>query len=175
MSIWKEQKAAAPGSPATAPVATPAPTEQAVKTDTPLRVQPTATDDVSRRMAERGSPKESLIAGDLTIEGKIEGAGHVRIAGRFKGDVHVQGNLTIEVGAKVTGGVRANTVIIAGELDGNIDSAMRVELVETGLITGDVKAGSLTVAAGSRMRGNVEFGWEGKSAPAFAKESGTAA
>ena len=35
--------------------------------------------------------KESLIAADLTIEGKIEGTGHVRIAGQFKGDVNVAG------------------------------------------------------------------------------------
>ena len=35
------------------------------------------------------------------------------------------------------------------------------ELLEGGVISGDVKAGSLTVAAGSRMRGQVEFGWEG--------------
>jgi cytoskeletal protein CcmA (bactofilin family) len=31
------------------------------------------------------------------------------------------------------------------------------------VINGDVKAGSLTVAAGSRMRGQVEFGYEGES------------
>jgi hypothetical protein len=31
------------------------------------------------------------------------------------------------------------------------------------VINGDVKAGSLTVAAGSRMRGQVEFGYEGEA------------
>ena len=70
--------------------------------------------------------KESLIASDLTIEGKIEGSGHVRIAGRFKGDVNVQGDLTIEAGAKLSGGVRAKRVVIAGELEGNIENAERV-------------------------------------------------
>ena len=62
----------------------------------------------------------TLIAEEITIEGKIEGSGHVRIAGRFKGDVHVQGDLSIEPGATLTGGVRANTVIIGGQIDGNI-------------------------------------------------------
>ena len=121
--------------------------------------------------------KESLIAADLNIEGKIEGAGHVRIAGRFKGDINVQGHLTIEAGAKVTGGVRANTVIIAGELEGNIDAASRVELLETGVLNGDLKSGSLTVAAGSRMRGQVEFGWEEKTTrvTSMKMEGGTAA
>jgi cytoskeletal protein CcmA (bactofilin family) len=50
---------------------------------------------------------ESIIAADLTIEGKIHGTGHVRIAGQFKGDVNVEGDLTIEKGAKLSGGVRA--------------------------------------------------------------------
>lgn len=104
--------------------------------------------------------KETLIAANLAIEGKIQGSGHVRVAGQFKGDVNVDGNLTIEQGAKVIGGVRASTVTIGGELEGNVDAASRVELLASGVLNGDVKAGSLTVAAGSRMRGNAEFGWE---------------
>ena len=106
--------------------------------------------------------KESVIAAGLTIEGKIEGSGHVRIAGQFKGDVIVQGNLTIEAGAHVTGGVKADTVVVGGQLDGNIDAASRVELLQTGVLNGELKAGSLTVAAGSRMRGKAEFGWDEK-------------
>jgi cytoskeletal protein CcmA (bactofilin family) len=103
---------------------------------------------------------ESLIAPDITIEGKIEGAGHVRIAGSFKGDVNVRGDLTIEPGARVTGSVRAEKVTIAGELIGNIESAVHVELLQSGALTGDLKAGSLSVAAGSRMRGQADFGWD---------------
>jgi cytoskeletal protein CcmA (bactofilin family) len=108
--------------------------------------------------------KESVIAAELTIEGKIEGAGHVRIAGRFKGDIHVDGNLTIEEGALLAGELRADTIVISGELQGNIQGASHVELMESGTITGDVKAGTMTVAKGSRMRGKAEFGWNGSSA-----------
>ena len=129
--------------------------------ETPAPAEPAPVVAVPRRAAEPQA-KESLIASDLTIEGKIEGTGHVRIAGRFKGDVNVQGDLTIEAGAKLTGGVRAKRVIIAGELEGNIEGATRVELLEGGVLVGDVKAGSLTVAAGSRMRGQADFGWEDK-------------
>jgi cytoskeletal protein CcmA (bactofilin family) len=104
--------------------------------------------------------KESMIASDITIEGKIEGSGSVRIAGKFKGDVNVQGDLTIDSGAKLSGSVVANIVVVAGELEGNIESATRVDLQQTGVITGDVKAGSLTVASGARMRGQAVFGWK---------------
>ncbi len=152
MAIWKEQT--------TAKIE---PTPLA-STPTPSRPsEPVTSYDMPRR-ASSVDGKESLIAAELTIEGKIEGSGHVRIAGRFKGDVHVQGNLTIESGAKLTGSVRASSVIIGGELDGNIEGASRVELLESGVLNGDLKAGSLTVAAGSRMRGQVEFGWDEKAA-----------
>ena len=112
--------------------------------------------------------KESVIAAGLSIEGKIVGTGHVRVAGKFKGDVQIEGNLHIDVGAKVEGQVRASEVTISGELQGNIDGARRVELQQGGVISGDVKAGSFTVASGSRMRGQVEFGWdnEGRSSSA---------
>lgn len=118
------------------------------------------------RQAQAQAPqaKESVIASDLTIEGKISGSGHVRIAGKFKGDVNVQGDLTIERGAKLNGGVRAKTVIVAGELEGNVESASRVELQDSGALSGDIKTGSLTVAAGSRIRGHVECGWGDKDA-----------
>lgn len=169
MSIWKDQGPAKkdavtlPPEPPTAPVR-----EAPVAAD----FSPTVTAPAVRAAAER-EPKESLIAADLTIEGKIEGVGHIRIAGKFKGDVNVQGDLTIESGAKLNGGVRAKKVMIAGELEGNIESASRVELLASGVLIGDVKAGSLTVAAGSRMRGQAEFGWEeDKSSGKSAKHNG---
>ena len=122
--------------------------------------QAAATRPAAAPAAEpRDALKESLIAADLTLEGKIEGAGHVRIAGRFKGDVNVQGDLTLEAGAKLNGGVRARKVIVSGELEGNIESAERVELLDSAVLTGDLKAGSLTVAAGARIRGHIESGW----------------
>jgi cytoskeletal protein CcmA (bactofilin family) len=154
MAIWKDQTAIKKDP--VAPALDPAP-----RKEIEMRPELSPSYDQPRR-ADRDT-KESVIGADLTIEGKIEGSGHVRIAGRFKGDVHVQGNLTIEVGAKLTGGVRANTVTIGGELEGNIDAAARVELLESGVLNGDLKAGSLTVAAGSRMRGQAEFGWDEKS------------
>ena len=124
---------------------------------------PAPTPSSTPRPAEREG-KESVIAADLSIEGKINGAGHIRIAGRFKGDVHVEGDLTVEVGAKVNGGVRARKVVIAGELEGNVESAQRVELLEGGVVVGDIKAGVVSIAPGSRMRGQVDFGFDDRDA-----------
>ena len=167
MAIWKETT---PSKPSPAPEAAqfdPTP----IRDISPAAAAPTPAPSPAPQRAGDTQLKESLIAADLTIEGKIEGTGHVRIAGKFNGDVNVQGNLTIETGAKLTGGVRAQKVIVAGELEGNIESAQKVEVLESGALIGDVKAGSLTVAAGSRMRGQVEFGWGDKHSGKHAEKS----
>jgi cytoskeletal protein CcmA (bactofilin family) len=163
MALWKESPT--PAAAAGSPVPTPAPTP--VERVVPERSISDPTMAVSPR---RPTPKaateggESVIAANITIEGKIEGSGNVRIAGRFKGDVRIDGNFTIDPGAQLTGQVVAGIVVVGGELQGNIESAKRVDVLEGGVIVGDVKAGSITVAAGSRMRGHVEFGWEEEKA-----------
>jgi len=106
------------------------------------------------------SAQESLIASDLSVEGKIEGKGHVRIAGRFKGDVNIEGNLSVDKGARLNGSLRARQVSLAGELEGNIESAQTIELLPTAVLQGDIKTASLTVNAGSRIRGSIDCGWD---------------
>jgi len=165
MSLWKDNTAA-----------------RQAPTPTPELKEPTRFDAASKpefaanpvaaapsRAEHSVARKESLIAADITIEGKIEGGGTVRIAGKFKGDVNVQGDLTIESGAKLTGSVRADKVTIAGELEGNVEEASLVNLLETGVVIGDIRAGSLSVAVGARVRGQAEFGWD-DNAPKGAKQ-----
>ena len=160
MALWNEKPTPATAGPAAAPQAPPERTftertEPRASTNDPSPAAP------QRRAAPapRVEGGESVIAANLSIEGKIEGTGNVKIAGRFKGDVRIDGNFSIEPGAHLTGQVLAGIVVVGGELQGNIESAKRVDVLEGGVIVGDVKAGSITVAAGSRMRGHVEFGW----------------
>jgi cytoskeletal protein CcmA (bactofilin family) len=69
--------------------------------------------------------------------------------------------------------VRADKVTIAGELEGNIEQASRCDLQAGGSVVGDIKAGSLTVASGARMKGSAQFGWE-DSGSAMASRNGGA-
>jgi cytoskeletal protein CcmA (bactofilin family) len=152
MAIWKDIVAKDSSQPDAASSAAP------IMNRPRPEVVPTATATQTAGTA-RKELKETVIATGLTFEGKIEGSGHVRISGRFKGDVHVDGTLTIEAGAHLAGAVRAGSVVVAGEMEGNIESAHRVELHQSAVVNGDVNAGSLTVADGARMRGRAEFGW----------------
>lgn len=113
-------------------------------------------------VAKEGAAKvhrESIFGAGVTIEGKIDGDADVRIAGKFKGDIHIKGDLNVEKGARLAAKITAANVTLGGELDGNVVASGQVKLLESGQMTGDLKANTLTVAAGSRMRGHVEFGW----------------
>lgn len=103
--------------------------------------------------------QESVFGAGVIIEGKIDGDGDLRISGQFKGDLHVKGDVNIEKGARITAKINADSVTIGGEVEGNIVARSQVKLLESGQLIGDLKATTLTVAAGSRMRGHVEFGW----------------
>src|ERR1035438_5545190 len=80
MALWKETMTPA-GAGTAIPPAAPA---------TPDRISIDAgAANTSRRPAARAEVGESVIAANLSIEGKIEGSGNVRMAGRFKGDVRI--------------------------------------------------------------------------------------
>jgi cytoskeletal protein CcmA (bactofilin family) len=119
--------------------------------------------------------RESVFGPGVTIEGKIEGDADLRIAGKFKGDIQIAGNLSIEKGAHLSAKISAAIVTVAGELEGNIVASSQVRFLESGQMIGDLKATTLIVDAGSRMRGHVEFGWSAaetaKHATSRAQES----
>ncbi len=142
------------------------------RTEPPQPVGPTSPGPVrhmedQRSVAPTAKLLESVLSAGLTIEGKIEGTGNVRIAGRFKGPINVKGEVTVEPGASIDGEVTAGTVVVGGEVRGKIVASSRVEFKGSGTLVGDLTARTLTVAAGSQMRGNVAFGWkEGETADA---------
>ena len=153
MAIWNQptseennEKPSFPSAPAVAPQATAIP--------------------VAREGAAKG-PRESVFGAGVTIEGKIEGDADIRIAGKFKGDIQIKGDLHIDKGARLAAKVSAANVTLGGELDGNVVASGQVRLMESGQMIGDLKASTLTVVAGSRMRGHVEFGWNPAEAAKF--------
>ena len=181
MSFWKANTASRPSATPTPDVWEPARFAAAAEPEIapgPAEAPPTPEAAPSPTAApvprvDTGLPrKESLIAADITIEGKIQGGGSVRISGKFKGDANVQGDLTIDAGAKLTGVVRARKVTIAGELEGNVEEAASVDFLQSGVLIGDLKAGTVTVAAGARMRGHADFGWDDDKGAKAGKDGG---
>ena len=164
MALWNQATPeASPEKPQPVPpVPTPTPTATtAAPTPAPTPVVPTP-----KESAPSGR-RESIFGPGVNIEGKIEGDADIRIGGKFKGDIQIKGDLNLDKGAKVSAKVQAANVTIGGELEGNVIAGAQVKLLESGQLVGDLKAATLTVVAGSRMRGHVEFGWSASEVAKF--------
>ncbi|MGH7887707.1 MAG: bactofilin family protein [Candidatus Binatia bacterium] len=144
-------------------------TVPAAPTPAPVITVATATGPAPRENALK-ERNESVFGPGVSIDGKIEGDANVRIAGKFKGEILIKGDLTIEKGANVSAKVNATNITLAGEINGNITATAHVKVVESAQVVGDLKAATLTVAAGSRMRGHVEFGWSASEAAKFVSD-----
>src|SRR5262247_4165055 len=75
---------------------------------------------------------ESVLGSGVSIEGKMEGNGDVRIAGKFKGDIEIKGNLNIQKGAHLIAKINADAVTIEGEVEGTVVATGQVTLSESG-------------------------------------------
>jgi cytoskeletal protein CcmA (bactofilin family) len=104
------------------------------------------------------APAERItsVLGDGTIlNGRLSGRGGVRIEGTFEGEIALNGLLVVGVTGRVTcEDLRANTVIVAGAVRGNI-SAQKVDIRHTGRVWGDVTTVAFSTEEGAFLRGQI--------------------
>jgi cytoskeletal protein CcmA (bactofilin family) len=104
-----------------------------------------------KRERVRPSAVPSILSSDLKIEGDIISLGELQISGSVKGDV-VACDLTLSEGGSVTGAVKADIAIIAGNVAGRL-TATSVVLKPTARLAADVTHVSLTMEPGAAFEG----------------------
>lgn len=99
----------------------------------------------------------SVLGPGINWKGNLRGSGGVRIEGAFEGDITLRGLIVIgETGRLVCEELRANTVIVAGTVSGNI-TAEKLEIRGTGRVWGDVVVTALSTEEGAFLRGQVRM------------------
>src|SRR5512136_3335175 len=97
----------------------------------------------------------SVLSTGINWKGNLGGSGGVRIEGTFEGDIAMRGLLVVGETGRVTCQImRANTVIIAGTVKGDI-TAERLEIRSTGKVWGNVVTVSFSTEEGAFLRGQV--------------------
>ena len=97
----------------------------------------------------------SVLGSGIIWKGSLKGKGGVRIEGTFEGEIKLNGLLVIgETGRVVCENVQANTVIVAGAIQGNI-TAEKLEIRSSGHVWGDVEVVAFSTQEGAFLRGNI--------------------
>ena len=99
---------------------------------------------------------ETIIGPKTIIYGRIATEISLRIDGKIVGNIEAvahKGNapptqvaIAIGEGARVTGDIRANRILIAGSVEGNVYASERLELLDGARVVGDITYGEAAVS-----------------------------
>ena len=97
------------------------------------------------------------------IEGKYTFTGTVLLNGKFQGEIDSPDTLIIGERGVVNASVRAGTLVVNGELVGNVHASERVELSGRARVFGDLEAPVIVLEEGVRFEGHCRMPRPGSS------------
>lgn len=92
-----------------------------------------------------------------SFNGRLMFEGTVRIDGNFVGDIYTRDTLIIGPDARVRAQIDADTVVIAGTLEGEVRALGRVEIQSTGVLRGQVISPILKIEEGGMFEGRTQM------------------
>ena len=154
--MWKRDQAVQP--PSGQPAAPPSPPPPTVATPSP------------RAEANQFLERDNVNIGkSVVIKGELNGSEDLTIEGQVEGTIQLRDHvLTIGPNGKIKAQVFAKSVIILGEVTGNVTATEKVDLRDNGSVDGDIAAPRVAIAEGAHFRGSIDMqrGAKGEAKPA---------
>ena len=145
--MWKRDEAVKSGGQAPAPAA-PAPAAHQTISASPAP-QP------ENRRIERDVVN---IGKSVVIKGELNGSEDLTIEGHVEGKIELKDHLlTIGPNGRIKAQVFAKTVIVLGEVTGNVSASEKVEIRDGGSVDGDIVSPRVAIAEGAHFRGSVDM------------------
>jgi len=98
------------------------------------------------------------LGSDAEVSGRLSFATATRIEGKLKGEVRSSDLLVIGPSAVVQATVRADRLVILGEVHGEVQGATRVQICSGGKLYGDVETRGLVIEEGALLEGKCKMG-----------------
>lgn len=95
---------------------------------------------------------------DAEVSGKLSFVVPTRIEGKLKGEVKASDLLVIGPQAVVQASVRAEQLVVLGEIRGEVQGVTRVEICSGGRVYGDVATKCLVIQEGATFEGHSKMG-----------------
>ena len=150
MSVWKRnENEFAPPPTAASPTPTPAPA--------PSPAPPVAarTVEAPRPAAARGV---ATIGPSIAIKGDVTGDEDLVVEGRIEGKILLTANsVTIGRNGRVKANVYANSIMVEGEVEGDLIGKDEVVIRQSGKVKGNVAAPRVVLDSGARFQGSIDM------------------
>ena len=142
--MWKRDEAVrpTPGQPAASP-------------------QTSAPNVAATHQREAGHPREKDIVNNgksVVIKGELNGSEDLTIEGHVEGTIQLKEHvLTIGPNGRIKAQVFAKSVIVLGEVNGNITASDKVDIRDNGSVEGDLIAPRIAIAEGAHFKGSIDM------------------
>ncbi len=155
MSFWNKlrEEATTPGPGADAPLA-PTPTKPSNEEANSMAML--KREDLSTSPASSGD-LNALLGRGSEFEGKLTFEGTVRIDGKFTGTIVTNDVLVVGEGAKVSAEITCGSVVVHGEITGNVKAKTGVELHQPARMKGNIETPSLVIEKGVIFEGQCKM------------------
>ena len=97
----------------------------------------------------------SVLCEGLTFkDGNLSGVGKVTINCYFVGNISTNDLIVVDEAGNVLGNIESQSIIIKGNVKGNVEAVESAHIRTGGVLNGDIKCSSLEISAGAAFSGN---------------------
>ena len=113
---------------------------------------------VGNVMANKENENLTVFGSETEFDGVLEFTDSVVITGKFHGTINASGNLEIEKNAICNvDNMKAQSVVISGQVTGNVEGKERIELCSGSKVKGDLTSARLRIADNVEFDGKVSM------------------
>lgn len=112
--------------------------------------------DRAEQAARQHNDRLLIVGAGILVKGKIERCDTLVVEGRVEATLQAD-EIHVAAGGAFEGELEVNSAIIAGRLDGNVRVLGRLEITETGEVTGRVRYSQVVIREGGKISGDVQF------------------
>ena len=114
---------------------------------------------------ERSNGKGFIVSADrasigksIVVKGELSGSEDLTIEGTVEGKIELRDHvLTVGEHGQIKAEVSAKSIVVFGQVVGNLTATEKVEIKEKGSVEGDITAPRLAIADGSNFKGSVDM------------------
>lgn len=109
-----------------------------------------------RRIGDSRAGPMTYVSPATRIVGTIGGQGAYFFSGTVEGDCDIDGSVTLAEGARWKGSMKANDIVIAGSVEGDVIGREKIEVSATARVSGSLLGKSIAVAEGAIIQGEIK-------------------
>jgi len=106
---------------------------------------------------------DTLIGNGTIFDGTLTSKESICVEGLVKGKIICEGSVIVGEKGRVDADIFADTIVLGGEVNGNISAKTRLEITTSGKLRGDIRTGRLIIAEGVIFEGKCQMITEERS------------